>query len=293
MTSINREPNPTNRRLALRDILTKQQTHVFASVFDPISAKLAEDTGHPAILLGGSAAALSVLGAPDIALLTLTELADLTRRICRVSGLPLIVDGDHGYGNALSVGRTIEDLEIAGAAGISIEDTVLPAAYGGTIAPQLISRAEVERKLKSAVDARIDKSLVIIGRTSAKIANDIDDVIARLLSFEQVGADSLFISGVQTKSDLEKIVAKTTLPLMLGMAGPEVADKDLMAANRVKFWVQGHGPMGLSIATLHDAYTRIQAGETVLTPPETTALINKTTGKDDYAKRAADLLDLK
>ncbi|WPE28043.1 Oxaloacetate decarboxylase [Pseudomonas hunanensis] len=129
-----------------------------ASVFDPLSARIASDLGFEVGILGGSVASLQVLGAPDIALITLSEFAEQATRIGRVASLPIIADADHGYGNALNAMRTVVELERAGVAALTIEDTLLPARFGSD-ALELISTEEATGKLRAAQEARIDSSL--------------------------------------------------------------------------------------------------------------------------------------
>ncbi len=124
--------NFTARRERFREVLAGNSCIRPASVFDPISARLAEDIGFEVAMLAGSTASMTVLGNPDLILLTLAELAEQTRRICRAGNLPLLVDADHGYGNALNVMRTVEELETSGVAALTIEDTELPAPFGQT-----------------------------------------------------------------------------------------------------------------------------------------------------------------
>src|ERR1700704_3637112 len=126
------------RRNALRTILSGSACIRPGSVYDAISIRIAKDLGFEVGMFGGSVASLAVLGDPDITLITLTELAEQMRRMSRAGSLPVIVDADHGYGNALNVRRTVEELETAGAAGLTLEDTLLPQAFGQT-RPQLIS----------------------------------------------------------------------------------------------------------------------------------------------------------
>ena len=116
------------RRQKLRAVLNGKTCVYPGSVFDPLSARIAEDLGFEVGMFGGSIAALVVLGAPDLILLSLSELAEQCRRICRAGEIPVIVDADHGYGNALNVRRTVEELEGAGVAGVTVEDTLLPRA---------------------------------------------------------------------------------------------------------------------------------------------------------------------
>src|ERR1700726_2059187 len=162
------------RRDALRSILSGSSCVRPGSVYDAISIRIAEDLGFELGMFGGSVASLAVLGDPDIALITLSELAQQMRRMSRASGLPVLVDADHGYGNALNVRRTVQELEVAGAAGLTIEDTLLPQAFGQA-KTQLISIEEGVGKVKAAVEARGDPSLVIMGRTGAVSITGLDD----------------------------------------------------------------------------------------------------------------------
>jgi carboxyvinyl-carboxyphosphonate phosphorylmutase len=159
----------TDRRERLRAVITGPRCIYPGSVYDAISARIAEDLGFEAGMFAGSIASFTVLGAPDIVMLTLTEFAQQAYRINRAGKLPLLVDADHGYGNALNVKRTVEELETAGVAGLTIEDTALPASYGST-GQVLIPIAEGIGKMKAALAGRQDKRLVIAGRTSAMSA---------------------------------------------------------------------------------------------------------------------------
>src|SRR5216683_1590185 len=142
--------NWTPRRERFRAILAGGRCIHPGSVFDPISARIAEDLGFEAGMFAGSVASLTVLGAPDVVVLTLTEFAQQAYRINRAGKLPLLVDADHGYGNALNVKRTVEELETAGVAGMTIEDTTLPTSYGSA-GPTLIPIAEGVGKMKAAL----------------------------------------------------------------------------------------------------------------------------------------------
>src|SRR5213076_982315 len=155
------------RRDALRLILSGSSCIRPGSVYDAISIRIAEDLGFEVGMFGGSVASLAVLGDPDVTLITLTELAEQMRRMSRASSLPVLIDADHGYGNALNVRRTVQDLETAGVAGLTIEDTLLPQAFG-VGEPQLISLEEGVGKMKAALDGRGDPALVIMGRTGTR-----------------------------------------------------------------------------------------------------------------------------
>src|ERR1700747_894868 len=154
----------TNRRERFRAVLSGNRCVHPGSVFDPISARIAEELGFEVGMFAGSIASFTVLGAPDVVVLTLTEFAAQAYRICRAGKLPLLVDADHGYGNALNVMRTVEELESAGVAALTIEDTVLPASFGAD-ETRLVSIAEGVGKMRAALGARQDPRLVVVGRT--------------------------------------------------------------------------------------------------------------------------------
>src|ERR1700710_1964741 len=200
-------------RDALRAILSGSACIRPGSVYDAVSIRIAEDLGFELGMFGGSAASLAVLGDPDIALITLSELAEQMRRMSRAGTLPVLVDADHGYGNPLNVRRTVQELEAAGAAGLTIEDTLLPQAFGQA-KTRLISLEEGVGKMKAALDARSDPSLVIIGRTGAASVTSADDAIARAQAYQATGVDALFFTGVKTRADVEEITAATELPIV-------------------------------------------------------------------------------
>ncbi|MGB6253522.1 MAG: isocitrate lyase/PEP mutase family protein, partial [Bradyrhizobium sp.] len=240
-----------HRREKLRAILSGSACIRPGSVYDAISIRIAEDLGFELGMFGGSVASLAVLGDPDIALITLTELAEQMRRMSRASALPVLVDADHGYGNALNVRRTIEELETAGAAGLTIEDTMLPQAFGET-KTQLISLEEGTGKMKAALDARRDPSLVIVGRTGAVSIASLDDAIARAKAYEATGVDALFFTGIKAKAELEAISGATRLPLILGGAPEAMSDLGYLREQRVRIALQGHAPISAATKAVHD-----------------------------------------
>src|SRR5215207_4134609 len=137
-----------DRRARMRATLAGDGCELLATIFDPISARFAQELGFAAGLMGGSIASYAVLGAPDIIVLTLTELAEQVHRATRVSDVPLLVDADHGYGNALNVMRTVQELDHAGASAVMIEDTLLPRPYGSSSAAALLPFDESLRKIE-------------------------------------------------------------------------------------------------------------------------------------------------
>src|SRR5262249_49302456 len=176
-------------------------------------------------MFAGSIGSGTVLGAPDLVVLTLTEFADQIRRIARGSDLPLMVDADHGYGNALNVMRTVEELETSGVAALTIEDTVLPTPFGGQ-GEGLISTEEMLGKLRAAVAARQAPSLVILGRTSSLRRGGIAEAEKRLKAYQDTGIDGIFLAGASTREEVEAMHRATRLPLLLGGATPALSDRN-------------------------------------------------------------------
>ncbi|HEX4986364.1 MAG TPA: isocitrate lyase/PEP mutase family protein [Burkholderiales bacterium] len=253
-----------DRRNRFRALLSGSRCIHPGSVFDPISARIAEDLGFEAGMFAGSIASLTVLGAPDLIVLTLTEFAAQANRICRAGSLPLMCDADHGYGNALNVMRTVEELEMAGVAGLSIEDTDLPQPFGSGGRPRLLSVEEGVGKMKAALAGRNDPGLVIAGRTSAPGMSGIADAIVRAKAYEKAGVDAIFLVGVKTRADLDAVAAEVRLPLILGGAGKEIMDLELLSQRGVRICLQGHQPFAAAVRAVHDTLKALRDG----TPPE-------------------------
>jgi carboxyvinyl-carboxyphosphonate phosphorylmutase len=247
------------RREKLRAILSDLNCIRPGSVYDAISIRIAEDLGFELGMFGGSVASLAVLGDPDIALITLTELAEQMRRMSRASTLPVLVDADHGYGNALNVRRTIEELETAGAAGLTIEDTLLPPAFGET-RTQLISLEEGVGKMKAALDARRDPSLVIVGRSGAASITSLDDAIVRAKAYEASGVDALFFTGIKSRAELEAVASATRLPIILGGAPEAMSDLVYLREQRVRIALQGHAPIAAATKAVHETLKALREG---------------------------------
>ena len=249
----------TERRDRFRAILSGDRCVHPGSVFDPLSARAAEDLGYEVGMFAGSTASLAVLGAPDIILLTLSEFAEQAYRISRAGNLPLLVDADHGYGNALNVMRTVQELETAGVAGLSIEDTELPQSFGST-GGRLISVEEGMGKMRAALAARQDPRLVIAGRTSAPRITGIEDTIARIRAYEKTGVDAIFLVGIQSRKELEAAAAAVRIPVILGGSGPEIQDPGYLSAQGVRVALQGHQPIMAAVQAVHATLKALREG---------------------------------
>ena len=279
-------------RRNFRQLLASQACFETASVFDPMSARIAADLGFEVGILGGSVASLQVLAAPDFALITLSEFVEQATRIGRVAQLPFIADADHGYGNALNVMRTVEELERAGVAALTIEDTLLPAQFGRK-STDLISVEEGIGKVKAALEARVDPELAIIARTNAGVLS-VEDCIERTLAYERAGADGICIVGIKDFEHLERISEKLTVPLMLVTYGnPKLNDNARLAKLGVRIIVAGHAAYFASIKATYDSL-RAQRQVTHSTENlSATELTHTYTLPESYVAWAKEFMDVK
>ena len=282
------------RREKLRSILDNPGCIRPGSVYDAVSIRIAEDLGFEVGMFGGSVASLAVLGDPDIALITLTELCEQVRRMSRAAALPVLVDADHGYGNAMNVRRTVQELEAAGAAGLTIEDTLLPQTFGEA-KTQLISLEEGVGKMKAALDGRSDPSLVIMGRTGAASITSLGDAIERARAYEATGVDALFLTGIKSRAELDAISVATQLPIVLGGAPEDMSDLDYLRGKRVRIALQGHAPFAAATQAIYDTLKALREGTSPkqlkgLAPAD---LTNRVTREAETNARIAAFLGLK
>ena len=279
-------------RRNFRELLAKQICVETASVFDPMSARIAADLGFEVGILGGSVASLQVLAAPDFALITLSEFVEQATRIGRVAQLPFIADADHGYGNALNVMRTVEELERAGVAALTIEDTLLPAQFGRK-STDLISVEEGIGKVKAALEARVDPELSIIARTNAGVLPTAD-VIARTKAYEKAGADGICMVGVKDFDHLEQIAENLTVPLMLVTYGnPQLNDSERLASLGVRIVVAGHSAYFASIKATYDSLRAQRKLTSSTTNLSATELTHTYTLPESYVAWAEEFMDVK
>jgi len=249
--------NPSARRTRLRALLSGPECISPASVYDAMSARFAEAAGFEVALLSGKICSATTLAAPDLNVITLTELAEQARRIARASDLSLIVDADHGYGNALNVMRTVEELEHAGVSMISIEDTALPARYGDPLGHAgLVTLEEMVGKVKAAVSARQDGGLMIAARTAALRNEGRERAVARARACAAVGADAIFLMHVTALEEIEAVHAATGLPIVLALVPPSLSRAE-MAARGARVLSLGHQPVLAAAKALQDAYAHL------------------------------------
>jgi carboxyvinyl-carboxyphosphonate phosphorylmutase len=283
----------TGRRERFRAIISGSNCVHPASVHDPISGRIAQDLGFEVGMFAGSTASLTVLGAPDLITLTLSEFAGQAHRIMRAADLSLMCDADHGYGNALSVMRTVEELETAGVSGLSIEDTDLPQPYGLGSKQRMLSLEEGVGKMKAALAGRRDPDLVIAGRTSAPAIAGIEEAIRRAKAYAEAGVDAIFLVGIKSKAELDAVAAaKIGKPLILGNTPPEIADKAYLSEQGVRIALQGHQQFAAAVQGIYNTLKALREGANPsdIKGIASADLMRQLTRGDDYAKWGRDFL---
>ncbi|GLI21066.1 2-methylisocitrate lyase-like PEP mutase family enzyme [Xanthobacter flavus] len=198
--------------LVLKNLVARRAAITVPGTANAMFARVIENLGFDAIYVSGAGIANMALGAPDIGLTTLTEVAEATAAIADAVSLPIIVDADTGFGNAVNMVRTIRMLERAGAAGIQIEDQVFPKKCGHFSGKEVITTAEMVQKIKAAVDARIDGDIQIIARTDAAAVEGFDRAMERAHAFVEAGADMTFVEAPVTVEELARIPRELPVP---------------------------------------------------------------------------------
>lgn len=275
-------------RSRLRALLEAQQCVRCASVFDPLSSRMANEIGFSAGILGGSVTSLMALGVPDIYLLTLSELAEQARRVCQASDLPVIVDGDNGYGNSLNVMRTVTELEHAGAAVITIEDTVIPRPYKQ---PELnlSSIDEGCSKLHAALSARRDPELAIFARTHAQ--QPLAKLLERVAAYSETGVDGICIFGKTSSELLEQLNSVTALPLMLidyAESSQSVAE---LAQQGVRIHFNGHRAYEEAVKATYQSLLQLHSGTAADCGQNAKQLIGHFARQQQFKTLSQDFLD--
>jgi 2-methylisocitrate lyase-like PEP mutase family enzyme len=204
-------------RTSVHQVLQEVGCLAFPGVFDALSAKIAERTGFPMAFVSGYSVAATALGEPDIGLLTQTEMVDRARHICRSVEIPIIVDADTGYGNALNVYRTVRDLIEAGAAGCFLEDQVWPKKCGHMAGKQIIPADDYLRKIRAAVEARGERDFFIVARTDAVAVEGLDEAISRVERAREAGADASFVEAPESAEMLAEIGRRSPGPNVANM----------------------------------------------------------------------------
>jgi len=201
----------------LKKMLRSSKPIVIPGVYDAIGAKIAEKVGFEAMFQTGYGTSATLFGMPDFGFIGATETVDNARRICRAVSVPVIVDADTGYGNALSVWKLVQELEASGASGIFLEDQRWPKRCGHMQGKEVISQEEYTEKLGAAIDARQSKDFIIVARTDARATEGLDNAIERGIQNKKTGADVVFIEAPKSIDEMKKIGKSINAPLVANM----------------------------------------------------------------------------
>ena len=205
------------RRRAFRERVNKSSIVMVPGAYDALTAMLVEQAGFEAVYLTGAGISYSLLGKPDLGLVTASEMVSRAYYICEAVQIPVIADGDTGYGNALNVMRTVKDYERAGVAAIQLEDQVFPKKCGHLTNKSVISTDEMVGKIRAATDARVDENLLIIARTDARATHGLEEAIERAQRYAEAGADVIFVEAPESVDELRNIAQEVKKPLVANM----------------------------------------------------------------------------
>jgi methylisocitrate lyase len=278
----------------LRKHVEAPEIIVIPGVADALGARLAEKAGFQAVFLSGYAASASLLGAPDVGLLTMTEMVECARRIADAVGIPLFADGDNGHGNATNVMRTMRQFERAGVAAIFFEDQVSPKRCGHMSGKQVIPTDEMVAKIKAAVDARVDPDLMIMARTDALGVNGIDDALERMHRYLEAGANWSFVESPTSVDQMRRITREIHAPNMANMvAGGKTPILTAQELQDVGFAIAAH-PTLLTYAVAHAAQRALEHLRNTGTAaglPDSMAFedFNRLIGLDELRRKESEL----
>jgi carboxyvinyl-carboxyphosphonate phosphorylmutase len=204
---------------ALRKLIAERETVVAPGAYDALSARMIEQAGFPAVYMTGFGASASLLGRPDVGLLTMTQMVDHARRLAHAVDVPLIADADTGYGNALNVIRAVQEYEGAGVAAIHIEDQIMPKKCGHMENKRVIAAAEMAEKIYAATEARSSPDFLIIARTDSRAVEGLDSALRRARQYREAGADMLFVEAPQSEDEIAQVArAFPDVPLLFNWA---------------------------------------------------------------------------
>ncbi len=246
---------------ALKKLAEGDNVVLSPGVYDALSAKLAEQAGFKTALVTGYGVSAAMLGEPDFGLLTMSEILDATRRITSAVDIPIVVDADTGYGNAVNVVRTVKEFERAGAAGMILEDQVWPKRCGHMMGKQVIEMEEYIQKLRAALDSREDPDFVIVARTDARAPLGLEEAIRRGCAYKEEGADAVFVEAPRSVEELREIGRSVPGPLVANMI--ERAQTPTLPADELAelgFRLVGYVLTGLYCAAyaLREAYAELK-----------------------------------
>lgn len=248
-------------RERFRSVLARPTCTLGANIFDPLSARIAHMLGYEVCVLSGSVGKVANLAVPDTVLSNMSDVVDHCRRITRIADVSLMVDAEDGFGNAVNVVRTVQEMEAAGVSAIEIEDNVVPRQFN-VANPGLVSKAEQVGKLKAAVAARRDPTTVIVARTSALAECPLEEALDRIRAYADTGAEALMLVGAHRgQADIEAVRQVTALPLCVLSPPPDVRNnRDFLAAHGVRILMLGNPTFAVAVKAIYDSLKHLRDG---------------------------------
>jgi carboxyvinyl-carboxyphosphonate phosphorylmutase len=203
----------------LRKLIAGRETIVAPGAYDALTARIIEQAGFPAVYMTGFGTAASLLGRPDVGLLTMSEMVDNARRMAQAVDVPVIADADTGYGNPLNVIRTVREYERAGVSAIHVEDQITPKKCGHMENKQVVAASEMVEKIHAAIEARTSTDLLIIARTDARAVEGLEGALRRARLYREAGADALFVEAPQSEQEVARVAGELAdAPLLFNFA---------------------------------------------------------------------------
>ncbi|ACB85720.1 isocitrate lyase/PEP mutase family protein [Natranaerobius thermophilus] len=206
-----------NNTTKLKELINKNEILMAPGAHDALTARVIEQAGFNAVYMTGYGQAASVLGKPDVGLLTMTEMLDRANKIVNAVNVPVIADADTGFGNAINVIRTVEEYEKAGVAAIQLEDQVMPKKCGHMVGRQIVSQDEMVGKIEAAISARKNKDFQIIARTDARTTYGLEEALKRADAYVKAGADIIFLESPESMDEMQTINEKVEAPTLANM----------------------------------------------------------------------------
>ena len=269
-------------REQFREVISRPHCTLAANIFDPLSARVAHMLGYEVCVLSGSVGKVANLGVPDGVLSNMSDVVDHCRRIGRIADVPLMVDAEDGFGNAVNVVRTVREMEDAGVAAIEIEDNFVPRQFN-VADPGLVSIAEQVGKLEAAVAARRDPTTMIVARSAALGLCPLDEALERISAYSQTGAEAVMLTGSSSREQLEAVHQATPLPLCV-LSPPADArnDQAFLDANGVRILMLGNPTYAVAVKAIYDSLQHLKDGGALeelagrQAPPELLRQVNRT-----------------
>ena len=246
-------------RELFRELISRPNCTLAANIFDPLSARIAHMLGYEIIVLSGSVGKVANLGVPDGVMSNMSDVVDHCRRITRMTDVPLMVDAEDGFGNAVNVVRTVREMEAAGVAAIEIEDNFVPRRFN-VADPGLVSTGEQVGKLEAAVGARTDPTTVIVARSAALGLCPLDEALERIQAYSQTGAEAVMLTGSSSREQLEAVHGVTSLPLcVLNPPADARNDQAFLNAN-MRILMLGNPTYAVAVNAIYDSLSHLRDG---------------------------------